>query len=320
MNRINKIVLLLLLQFSVSTFAQSNVEVNSLTRPILNGHKFIVNNYVKSPFVNTHLRNTLGFGQAMDLIVPIEINGEQLVGLRGDISFLTLDFAYQFQINKWLAFFSDVGMITRFGTETQSLIAQGLNASYGVELGWLFNVLTTKNVSVSLTANLWKRSGTVINLLDFVKEIIDSSGLPSESNLVYSRDYLQGGGGIRTAWAINKYFGLNTSLELAYGEAIDNVLENSLYYRFGVSGDFDFNSKYKGVPIGISAGLLLDSFTLSNDNAVDDKSVLFFIRTSYTAENDMLISLDLTWTRLPMNYAQENLNTVSSLITLEYFF
>jgi len=315
-----KIIILFSLISSINVFSQDAGDAK-VTRPMLNGHKFVVNNFVSSPFVNTFFRNTLGFGQAVDLNVPIlYIDGEPVAGLRGDISFLTVDFEYQYAINNWAGIFGKIGLLTRFGTEAQSLVAQGLNASYGMELGWLFNVYKSKKVVISLTANLWNKSGTVLDLYDFVKEIIDSSGLTEDNNLLYSHDYVQGGGGIRMAWAPKSYLGVNGLFELAYGESIDNVMKNELYYKLGLSVDYDIRAHNPDVPLGFSLGAVLDSFARSDDSAVDDNSIVIFFRTAYTGRDDLLISFDMDWSRLPLSTVSERLKTMTGLITIEYYF
>ncbi len=191
--------------------------------PVLNNHRFVVNPYTGSPFIKTYFRNSLGGGVAMDLNIPVLfIDGEPLAGLRGDLTFLTLEFEYQYAVNNWLAVFGNVGMVSRFGTEPQALIAQGLNATYGFQLGWMFKLLETEKVLLSATANLWNQSGTVLNFFDFVQDIIDNGGLEPDNQLIYSKDYIQGGGGLRVAWAPSELIGVNGLTELAFGESLDN--------------------------------------------------------------------------------------------------
>ncbi len=309
--------------FGAANFSAQTADAHeAIKRPHLSNHKFVTSPYISSPFVNTRFVNSLGFGTAIDLYVPIiYIDGEPMAGLRGDVSFLTLEFEYQYAVNDWLGMFGKAGMITRFGTEAQSLIAQGLNASYGMELGWLFNVVKTDDLMISLTANLWNRSGTVMNLFDFVREIIDSSGLTEDNALLYSHDYIQGGGGIRFAWAVNKYVGLNALVEAAYGESIDDITKNEVYYKAGVAADFDWKSVNENVPVGFSLGIIADTFMSSNDNSVEGNAYIAYWRIAYTGRNDILISLDLSYSSLPVETMPQNtLKTVTSLLTLEYFF
>ena len=320
----NLLLILFAMLFVVtSTIAQTSsapdVKSNQIKLPVLDGHRFVVNPYTNSPFIKTYFRNSLGGGVAMDLQVPILIvDGEPLAGLRGDLTFLTLNFEYQYAVNNWLAFFGNVGMVSRFGTEPQALIAQGLNATYGFELGWMFKLLETNKVVLSATANLWNQSGTVLNLYDFVQDIIDNGGLRPENQLIYSKDYIQGGGGLRVAWAPNKLIGVNGLSEFAFGESLDNK-GTKVFYNIAGSIDLDLNKIYS-VPIGFALGFTFNTFLSSNDSSVDEIATNIFLRTSYTGRNDILISLDMTWNKLPISQPKQTLNGMTGMLSIEYYF
>ncbi|MCK5456429.1 MAG: hypothetical protein KAI45_04825, partial [Melioribacteraceae bacterium] len=287
--------------------------------PVLNNHRFVVNQYTSSPFIKTYFRNTLGGGVAMDLQVPILIiDGEPLAGLRGNLTFLTIEFEYQYAVNNWLAVFGNVGMVSRFGTEAQALLAQGINATYGFELGWMFKLLETDKVFLSATANLWNQSGTVLNLYNFVQDIIDNGELRPENQLIYSKDYIQGGGGFRVAWAPSELIGVNGLSEFLFGESLDKK-GTKIFYNIAGSIDLDLN-KIWSVPIGFALGASVNTFLSSNDSSVDENASSVFLRTSYTGRNDVLISLDMTWNKMPISQPKQTLNGSTTSISLEYYF
>jgi len=287
--------------------------------PVLNNHRFVVNQYTSSPFIKTYFKNSLGGGVAMDIQVPILIiDGEPLVGLRGNLTFLTLEFEYQYAVNNWLAVFGNVGMLSRFGTEVQALIAQGVNATYGFELGWMFKLLETDKVFLSATANLWNQSGTVLNFYNFVQDIIDNGKLRPENQLIYTKDYIQGGGGLRVAWAPSALIGVNGLSEFSFGESLDKK-GTKVFYNFAASVDLDL-IKVWSVPIGFALGATINTFLSSNDSSVDENATSVFLRTSYTGRNDILISLDMTWNRIPVSQSNQTLNGMTTSLSLEYYF
>ena len=315
---------LFVILFSVTSVnAQTDIipKANSeeIKLPVLNNHRFVVNSYATSPFIKTYFRNSLGAGVALDLKVPILIiDGEPLAGLRGDLTFLTIEFEYQYAVNNWLAVFGNVGMLSRFGTEAQALVAQGINATYGFELGWMFKLLESDKVMLSATANLWNQSGTVLNLYNFVQDIIDNGELRPENQLIYSKDYIQGGGGLRVAWAPSELIGVNGLSEFLFGESLDNT-GTKIFYNIAGSIDLDLN-KVWSVPIGFALGATINTFLSSNDSSVDEKTTSAFLRTSYTGRNDILISLDLTWNKMPISEPKQTLNGSTATISLEYYF
>jgi len=320
----NTLFVLFVILFSVTSVnAQTDIvpKANSeeIKLPVLNNHRFVVNPYATSPFIKTYFRNSLGGGVALDLKVPIYVvDGDPLTGLRGDLTFLTLEFEYQYAVNNWLAVFGNVGMLSRFGTEAQALVAQGINATYGFELGWMFKLLETEKVVLSATANLWNQSGTVLNLSNFVKDIIDNGGLEPDNQLLYSKDYIQGGGGLLVAWAPSELIGVNGLSEFLFGESLDKK-GTKIFYNVAGSIDLDLN-KVWSVPIGFALGATVNTFLSSNDSSVDENTTSVFLRTSYTGRNDILISLDMTWNKMPISQPKQTLNGSTATISLEYYF
>jgi hypothetical protein len=313
------IIIFLVAPIMAQTGSTTDISSTPITLPVLNNHRFVVNPYATSPFIKTYLRSSLGGGAALGLKVPIYVvDGEPLAGLRGDLTFLALEFEYQYAVNNWLAVFGNVGLVSRFGTEAQSLLAQGINASYGFELGWMFKLLETEKVVLSATANIWNQSGTVLNLYNFVQDIIDNGGLEPDNQLIYSRDYIQGGGGLRVAWAPSELIGVNGLAEFLFGEALDQK-GTDIFYNIAGSIDLDLN-KVWSVPIGFAAGFTVNTFYSSSDSSVDDNTTTIFLRTSYTGRNDFLISLDMTWNRLPISNPKQTLNASTVLIGVEYYF
>ncbi|VAX29355.1 hypothetical protein MNBD_IGNAVI01-2518, partial [hydrothermal vent metagenome] len=236
----------------------------------------------------------------------------------GDLNFLKVEFEYQYAVNNWLAVFGEVGMLSRFGTEVQALIAQGVNATYGFELGWMIKLIETKKVFLSATANLWNLSGTVLNFYNFIQDIIDNGGLRPGNRLIFSKDYIQGGGGLRVAWAVSELIGVNGLSEFAFGESLDKT-GTDIFYNIAGSVDLDLNRVWS-VPIGFALGATINTFLSSGDNSIDSKATSVFLRTSYTGRDDILISLDMTWNRLPVSQSNQTINGITSTISVEYYF
>ena len=117
-------------------FSFSQDETTEESPVTLNGHKFIINSNIGSPDINTHYKSILGAGQTTNLKLPeIIINGEPIKQLTGNVAFSNLLFSYQQEIRDWVAFYGEVKLIGRLGTEAGSLIAQGINLATGYNMG-----------------------------------------------------------------------------------------------------------------------------------------------------------------------------------------
>ena len=106
--------------------------------------------------------------------------------------------------------------------------------------------------------------------------------------------------------------------EFLYGESLDQT-GTDLFYNIAGSIDIDLN-KVWSVPIGFAAGFTVNTFYSSNDSSVDENTTGVFLRTSYTGRNDILISLDMSWNKLPISQPKQTLNTSIVLIGVEYYF
>lgn len=113
-------------------------------RRSLAGHAFTPNNLVPDPFIKTFIRNSVGIGSAVDIEFPVAIiDGDTIVGFDGDLVFALLDFEYQRTLRDWLAARGQFKLQARLGTNVGSLLASGITASTGFELGWLARLFQT---------------------------------------------------------------------------------------------------------------------------------------------------------------------------------
>ena len=88
---------------------------------------------IEGPNAIAHVRSLIGAGFAGGLEVPIfNVNDSIVQILEGDMSFLQIDVEYQQRLNAWLALRVGVTGLARSGTETSTLLSEGLAAVYGI--------------------------------------------------------------------------------------------------------------------------------------------------------------------------------------------
>ena len=113
--------------------------------PILDGHRFIPNSTVPDPFITSYLRSNTGFGFLLDAKIPVLTEADTVAVLQGDIAFALLGFEYQQAIVDFLALRIGFGGAIRTGTNGETLIAEGLNASYSFGVGVTGRVFHTED-------------------------------------------------------------------------------------------------------------------------------------------------------------------------------
>jgi len=302
--KLQAIALAVLLIFFASLKSQAQTDTSAA--PVtLDGHKFIVNSNVGSPFTNTTFKNTLGAGQTMDLQMPdIVIRGVKLKQVQGDVAYTTLAFGYQQEIRDWMAFYGEVALVGRLGTETGTLVTLGVNVITGYQMGWKFKVLQTKDFRLSTTLNIQKSSFTTINLPDFIQGIIDSGKVTPGNKLVNYTPLLRGGVGVQGAYAFNKTFGAIAKLYVDYGESAKRYEDEVFNYSWGITFDADLNPVQK-VPLGFLIGFVHSSLpTFKEEISRDPNQVLFQI--NYTGKKYLCIGAEIVyqWYR-PKQFEQD---------------
>jgi hypothetical protein len=258
--------------------------------PTLNGHQFTTNNLTGDPFVRTYIRNSLGLGKALDLFVPVvELGNNEIYGLKGDLINAILEFEFQQAVKDWIAFRTQVRVFGRLGTGTQSLLAQGVTANMGFDIGWMFRLAQGEKTALSGTINVWNNSLTAVDLLGFVDGILDDTNRP----LVRKVPTTRGGGGLRYAWAASPLVGFNFLGETGVGESADRSPGDEWFYKFGAAVDFDLKKKTV-LPFGVVLGYRLDSFPETGEElSTANKEIV--LRIAYTGTTDFLVSLDFTY-------------------------
>jgi hypothetical protein len=284
-------------------------------RPSLAGHVFTPNNVVPGPFITTFIRNSVGIGSAVDIEIPVPIvGGDTIIGFEGDLMFALLDFEYQHAVRDWLAARGQFTVQGRLGTNVGALLASGITASTGFEVGWLARLFRSDRTLLSADLKLASNNFTFVNVTDFVEDIID--GRPAQ--LVRGTPSVRGGGGLRFAWGASPFFGLTAVAETGYGESVEQGSENQWYFELGTTLDFDLLAVSE-VPLGVVLGYKHDTFPESGDDISDDIDQ-GLLRVAYNKTSDFIVALDFTFERFESKNLDQTINFGSIGINLRYYF
>ncbi len=277
------------------------------------GHRFIHNSVVPSPFVMTFVRNAVGIGVAPDLRPTAVIDSASIVGLTGDVLFAGLEFEYQHAVKRWLGVRARLKLDARIGSEVQSLLAAGVNATAGFELGWLFKLASRERFMLSANVDVSNGTITALSISDLIEDVI--AGRPAR--LVQNIPVLRGYGGLRFAYGVSPLLGITANLSGGYGESIDRQAQNHASVRGGVSTDFDLRPG-TGVPLGFLLGYTFETFMGEGSGSFVETSKGTF-RIEYTARPDLGIGLGISADRVQIEAdGRSYLYTVR--IDLRYFF
>lgn len=287
--------------------------------PKLGNTTFLSNTLIKDPFINTRFRNTLGFGQTVNLETPLKkILGEDIPGLTGEVYYAILDFEYQYAVREWMAIWGEIRINGRFGNEMQALLTQGATAFGGFQLGWLFRLWQTEEHMLSLSADVNKTSTTIIDIYGFLNAAIEEGEISEHNKIIQDIPILTTALGLRYAHAISDMFGLVASGRVAYGQSIRRDEGAKFYPSLGLTLHMDLKNT-EDIPIGFVTGYKYSFATDNGDGMLSDAhSILFNI--SYTGRADLNLGLDLQLQQLPMLGFDDKVEFITGQINLSYFF
>lgn len=285
----------------------------------LNGHRFLSNSIIRSPFVRSYLQNKLGAGQTVDLkIPPVIIDSHKVLQLKGQLVYTQIDIEYQQAIRDWMAFRARVIINGRLGTETGALISEGLNVSSSYEFGWLFNLYHNKKFALSGEINLFNTSFITIDLEKFIQGVIDSGAVVPSNKLVSTVPSLRAGGKLLGSYAFNKSCGLTVNLNTEYGETIDRKAKGKVYFEYGAAFDYDFLPEQK-VPIGLLAGFYHNELPTSTQQ-IENEPNNFLFSINYTGRQNLNLGLEINYQIYKPADFDESIKFTSAALNMRYFF
>jgi len=226
------IVLFLMTILSNPAYSQSD----TLNRPYLNGHRFIVNEFVNDPFLYTSFNLNMGYGSSSGYDFPVVTIGDYELNISsGELFFGTLHAGYSQQINDWSMAFVNIGVTGRFGAEPTSLLTQGLNSLTGISYGMRFNVFRSKKSMITSEFRVKNYGISFINVFKYLKDLIEQN---PGADLTENAHLLSGHIGLNYAYAHNDLWGFYSTVKYFFGDSIipgNSVSELNLEFAFDLN-------------------------------------------------------------------------------------
>ena len=295
--------------------AQLSEPVAEPKLPILNGHKFLSASYMRSSFISTSVQADLGFGITSIITTPgINIGGYNILSFKGQLMFFDVDVHYQQRFTPWLAMFISLKMAGRVGTDMSTIVADGVNALSGGDIGWLIRIAHTDKLNLSGAVSLTNITGNFINVSKYLEEVINNEPYPSVTKTVPAMFAVLA---LRGAYAFNPSYGLQANLVYGYGESLERGSSKG-YFSVGVLGDLDFNPR-RQVPIGLGLGYTITSaptIVMSDGGAAN----LFLGKISYTGSDDFELGLQFTNYKIALSSMDDKPSVSKVMLNFKFYF
>jgi hypothetical protein len=290
----------------------------SASAPRLAGHRFVTAAIIRGPFILTYFRSGLAIGMAPGSEIPLAvIDGREITWETGDVLFSTLQLEYQYAVKDWMGFWMNYGLAGRLGTETASLLSQGVTVVSGFRVGWLLKLMQADDMALAGTVQITKTGYTAVDLAGFVQGIIDD-GLTSDDKLVHDASLMIAGPGLSYAWAINRTTGLTATGSVSYGETPDRAAGNKWYFDVGGAVDFDL-SRTIHAPIGTAIAARVTSVPESDLN-VGNSATTASLRLEYIGRPDLNLGLEFASQWDDIRNSDRSLRYTTVALDFRYYF
>ena len=308
-----KYLVIILLSVIIGRYVNAQTETSK--RIMIGNHSFTPIAYSPLPATNTYINTLAGFGQTINLFHTITLPDDLgTIAIEGEVTFIDMYFSYQQRIRDWLAAYIRIGLAARLGTEIQSILAQGFNSVTDFEIGWHFKLLEREKYALSATAELQNNAGSFINILGYVKDIINEHPNPQ---LMENIPVLTVGSSLRFAYGFNDLIGMSATTDFSYGETYIRG-KNGLALTAGAGVDFDFYPRYS-VPLG-----LIINYNITSQPEfvyVDGKYAhLWKTKIAYTKASDFSLGLEYSIMKVPLQNASKDPMVLSFALASRFYF
>jgi hypothetical protein len=287
--------------------------------PMLNGHRFVLSNYVTDPFISSFVDTATGFGAATGVDITIyDFKGEPFTTIKGDLAYMLLSMSYRQALNDWLSLFTQVEGLARMGITAESILSQGITGVFGFELGGLARIW--RNDRFQLAGSLaYRRSKFIgVDISSFVQRIIQEGGIAPDNRLTKRVPTDRYSAGLHLAYAPRDWVGFLASAELGTTDSIFDRTENETVTAFSGLASFDLHPR-AGIPVGFNLGLNYTSYPENADDLIENIRQILF-KVAYTGRREFSIALEGNLIRAPLRLSEDILAFFSGFITLRYYF
>lgn len=280
----------------VITVLHLSAQENTRHKFELNGHEFLSTSAVESANIETVLFSKLSMGSTGTLVSKgILIDDTEILSFTGSLLYAGGAISYKQKVNDWFAMYLKIKYFGRLGTQFPTLLAEGVNTVEGSEIGWLFKLHEGNKGYLSGTVFSTRYSGSVLDLVGFVEDILDDVPGTKVADKV-SVSIL--GARLNYAHAFNKTWGAQFDSALGYGEEFHSI-KKSVMIDIGFFVEANLYPEKK-IPLGFGIGYNLTSMP---ETAIEEKRYanILYLNAAYTKASDFEIGLEIHYFEVPLS-------------------
>ena len=308
--RLGKFLFPLVISFLLLPLLKGQPEYDK--RPKVGNHIFTPITHSSLPFTNSYFSTVTGIGATSGLIsIPSNL---PIRGLVGEVTFIDMGFSYQQRVRDRLAAYINLNISASVGTEFQSILAQGVRTITSFDIGWHIKLLDGDKSRLSMIVELQNHKGSFVNVLGFVKDIINEQPNPTLNETI---PLLAAATGLRYAYALSETIGFKASAKLAYGETYTRGV-NGFAFDVGAGIDINFYPRFS-IPVGLV--FIYDITSMPDFVYVEgEHSQMIQAKITYTKASDFSLGIEFSYMKYPFNDQPKPVTLTFAALAARYYF
>jgi hypothetical protein len=245
----------------------------------------------------------------------VDLAGDTLGTLVGDVAFLALGFNYQQRLAQWFAARVGFGGGARLGIDEQSVLAQGVTGSFIWSLGATARILQSEKVILSGAVDFGRTDLVGLDPFGFAQKVVEDSLEVGENNLVGTAEAISAVASVRAGWAPAPWIGVTGVLEAGYGDVTESSSE--VLTGGGVTVGIDLKS-LGAIPLGFQLSAETDAFSAGGADLAA-RSWSYGLGVFYTGWDDFSISLETAMSLLDRRDVEDDFEAFIATFNLRYW-
>jgi hypothetical protein len=324
--------------------AQETRRLGSGRGHTLGGHVFQPSSAFPDPFVASYLTSNLGAGFATNFQVPVYNAEDSVVGtLKGDLGVAGMGVEYQLGVLRWLGVRVNASGYTRFGTQTPTLLSEGVSTRYGFGAGATARIWGTEKLYLSGAIDYSSDYLAGVEPLEYVEAVAQTIGKVLDSlvavggitlnpavidSVIRSLDLTgyslhhrstaqKASVGVRAAYAPVRWLGFTGLLQTGLVGTFTGSSNVGLL-DVGAAADVDFDALWH-IPVGVKVSGRWQSVNEAASDVAKSTTDLG-ASIAYTGRGDFSLGLELLISSLAQRRSDATLAVQRYALSMRYYF
>jgi hypothetical protein len=254
---------------------------------------------IPNPFLSTYVSASTGLATTHGLKVALYDfqDPPQLLGTKeSDLVYLSENFTFQQRVHQAAVVRVSVFGSGRLGTETASLLAEGISAIMGWSAGGSLRLSDRPGFKLSASLDASRNSLTAVSIRSFAEDVLANGLSDSTNSLSQNFSNFRLTTGLRAAWGHSLTTGYLLYGDIGYDNPYDPAASDKVYWQAGGAINLDMRERW-GPDVGFTLGAAFRSNSRRNED-LGNGGWSSTLGVFYTGRPELTLGCQLLYTDL----------------------